>query len=260
MKVSYLQRNKFRRYYLTRIVVLVTIFILTGVLLSFFDSIIISAISPIWKSENSIVRSLRNGISFFNSKKSLIEENAFLKEKLSSLEAETSSLSRQCVQESALLELMGRRQDPSTIAAAILTRPPQTPYDVIIIDVGSNESIRIGSEVSLPEGPVLVVVSEVFSKQAKVKLFSASGEETNAILERNNIPVVLTGLGGGNFKLIIPRDIEINIGDRVLSSDITSRLLAIIEEISSKPTDSFKEILARSPANIFTLRFVSVTP
>ncbi|KKQ83059.1 MAG: Cell shape-determining protein MreC [Parcubacteria group bacterium GW2011_GWB1_38_8] len=223
---------------MTRIVVLVTIFILTGVLLSFFDSIIISAISPIWKSENSIVRSLRNGISFFNSKKSLIEENAFLKEKLSSLEAETSSLSRQCVQESALLELMGRRQDPSTIAAAILTRPPQTPYDVIIIDVGSNESIRIGSEVSLPEGPVLGVVS----------------------LERNNIPVVLTGLGGGNFKLIIPRDIEINIGDRVLSSDITSRLLAIIEEISSKPTDSFKEILARSPANIFTLRFVSVTP
>ncbi len=260
MKVSYLQKNKFRHYYLTRIVVLVTIFVLVGVILSFFDSVIISAVSPIWKSENSIVRSLRDGTSFLNSKKSLIEENVLLKERLSSLEAEVSSLSRQCVQESTLLELMGRRQDSNMVAATILTRPPQTPYDVIIIDVGSNESIRIGSLVSLPEGPVLGIVSEVFSKQAKVKLFSASGEETNAVLERNNIPVVLTGLGGGNFKLVIPRDIEINIGDRILSSDITSRLLAIVEEISSQPTDSFKEVLTISPTNIFTLRFVFVTP
>src|SRR3989339_757666 len=100
---------------------------------------------------------------------------------------------------------------------------------------------------SLPEGPILGVVSEVFSKSAKVKLFSASGEETNAVLERNSVPVTLVGGGGGNFKLTLPRDIAIEKGDRILSPDITSRPLATVGEISVRPTDSFKEVLAKSP-------------
>jgi len=144
--------------------------------------------------------------------------------------------------------------------ASVLTRPPQTPYDVIVIDAGLNESITIGSEVSLPEGPILGVVSEVFSKSAKVKLFSASGEETNAVLERNNVPVILIGIGGGNFRLALPRDIAIEKGDRILSSDIASRPLATVADVSVRPTDSFKEVLAKSPTNIFALRFVFVAP
>ena len=144
--------------------------------------------------------------------------------------------------------------------AAVLTRPPQTPYDVILIDVGSNASITSGSEVSLPEGPILGTVSEVFSKKAKVKLFSTSGEETNAILERGSVPVILVGRGGGNFKITLSRDITVEKGDRILSADVFSRLLAVVEDVSVNSTDSFKEILAKSPANLFSLRFVFVTP
>ena len=146
------------------------------------------------------------------------------------------------------------------VVAAVLTHPPQTPYDVIIIDAGSDESIILGSQVHLPEGPVLGVVSEVFPRRARVRLFSAAGEETNAVLERNNIPVVLVGTGGGNFKMILPRDIAVEKGDRILTANITSRLLAVVEEVSIQSTDSFKEVLAKSPTNIFTLRFVFVTP
>ena len=173
---------------------------------------------------------------------------------------EVLSISKEQTQENILLELVGRKQKSNMVVAAVLTHPPQTPYDVIIIDAGSNESITIGSEVSLPEGPILGVVSEVFSKRAKVKLFSASGEETNAILERNNVPIILVGTGGGNFRLTLPRDIAIEKGDRILSPDITSRLLATVGEVSVRPTDSFKEVLAKGPTNIFALRFVFITP
>ena len=231
MKVNYLPKNRLRRPYLRRILVLVAIFISGAVVFSFFDAAIISIVSPIWKAKNIITTG-----------------------------SEIPSILKEQTQENILLELVGRKQKANMVVASVLTRPPQTPYDVIVIDAGLNESITIGSEVSLPEGPILGVVSEVFSKSAKVKLFSASGEETNAVLERNNVPVILIGIGGGNFRLALPRDIAIEKGDRILSSDIASRPLATVEEISVRPTDSFKEVLAKSPTNIFALRFVFVAP
>jgi|SRR3989344_448681 len=231
MKVNYLPKNRLRHSYFRRIIILVAIFISGAVILSFFDTAIISIVSPIWKVKN--VMTTGN---------------------------EVLSISKEQTQENILLELVGRKQKSNMVVAAVLTHPPQTPYDVIIIDAGSNESITIGSEVSLPEGPILGVVSEVFSKRAKVKLFSASGEETNAILERNNVPIILVGTGGGNFRLTLPRDIAIEKGDRILSPDITSRLLATVGEVSVRPTDSFKEVLAKGPTNIFALRFVFITP
>ncbi len=153
-----------------------------------------------------------------------------------------------------------RREVSGRVVAAVLTYPPQTPYDIIIIDAGSNDSLVLGSEVSMPEGPLLGVVSEVFPRRAKVKLFSTNGEETGAVLERNNMPVTLEGTGGGNFRISLPRDIAIERGDRILSRSMSSSLLAVVEEVSVEPTDSFKEILAKSPTNIFSLRFVFITP
>lgn len=226
MKVNYLPKNRFKHPYFKRIVILVAIFISGAIIFSLLDAVIISIVSPIWEvTEREIPPPLN---------------------------VQT--------QKNILLELVGREQEPDTVIAAVLTRPPQTPYDVIIIDAGSNESVSVGSEVSLPEGPILGVVSEVYSKRAKVKLFSASGEETSAVLERNNMPVILVGTGGGNFKLTLPRDIIVEKGDRILSTDIASRHLATVGEINIRPTDSFKEVLARSPTNIFVLRFVFVTP
>lgn len=231
MKVNYLPKSRLRHPYLRRILVLVAIFISGAVIFSFFDAAIISIVSPIWKVKNIITTG-----------------------------NEILSISPEQTQENILLELVGRKQESSMVVAAVLTHPPQTPYDVIIIDAGSNESITIDSQVSLPEGPILGVVSEVFAKSAKVKLFSASGEETNAVLERNNVPVILIGTGGGNFRLALPRDIAIEKGDRILSPNIVSRPLATVVDVSIRPTDSFKEVLAKSPTNIFTLRFVFVTP
>lgn len=260
MKANYLPKNRLRRPYFRRIAILAVVFVFGAFVFSFFDGAIISIVSPAWRAENIIARSLRNSFTLFSSQKTLVAENAALKEKVSSLEADIFSLSSEMIQENVLLELVGRRPDSNMVAAAVLTRPPQTPYDIIIIDTGSEESVALGSEVSLPEGPILGAVSEVFPKRARVKLFSASGEETNAVLERDGVSVVLEGAGGGSFKFIIPRDIRVEKGDKILSLGIVPSLLAIVREVSTRSTDSFQEVLAQGPTNIFALRFVFVTP
>ena len=72
--------------------------------------------------------------------------------------------------------------------------------------------------------------------------------------------MTLEGAGGGNFKLVLPRETEVEAGDRILSADISSRLLAVVGDVVMKPTDSFKEVLAISPVNIFGIHFVLIKP
>ncbi len=145
-----------------------------------------------------------------------------------------------------------------TRMAMVLSRPPQTPYDVVIVDIGNDSSVAVGHQVLLPEGLPVGKVSEILGSQAKVKLFSAVGEETQATLERHNVPVSLRGAGGGNFTINLPRDVAVEKEDRIISSE--SSLLAVVEDITIRPTDSFKEVLAKSPTNIFSLRFVIIKP
>ncbi len=260
MKVNYLPKNRLKNSYLKRILTLIVIFLLAIFVFTFLDRVIISTVSPIWKSENIVVRSLQNGFNFFNSQRALFEENTLLKEKISSLELELVSLSKDGLQQETFFELIGRKQTQNTVVVAVLTHPPQTPYDIIIIDAGSLDSINVDARVFLPEGPYLGKVLEVFSNKAKVKLLSSSGEETDAILERGSVPVKLVGTGGGNFKFALPQNIAVENGDRIISSDISGNLMAVVGKVNVSPTDSFKEVLAHSPVNIFSLRFVFVTP
>ena len=62
----------------------------------------------------------------------------------------------------------------------------------------------------------------------------------------------------GNFQIEVPRETVVERGDRVLSADIFLHLVAVVEDVSVEPTDSFKEVLARSPANIFNIRYVII--
>lgn len=176
------------------------------------------------------------------------------------MELELSALSLASAENERLLALLGRSARQGAITSAVLTYPPQSPYDLLIIDAGTRDGVSAGASVALPEGPELGVVEEVMENFSRVKLFSTSGEKVQAVLERTQTPVELLGTGGGNFKIVVPRDTAVEIGDRVLSARLDAALLAVVEEVSLEATDSFKEILAKSPINIFSVRFVTVLP
>lgn len=256
MKVNYLPKNRQRTNHIKNIFFLVTVFVLGATIFSVFDEALLSVFYPLWKTESAVTRSFANVTSFFTSHQGLFRENTLLKEKIASLEMELRATvgveTRQ-----ALMEL-ANRSGSDTVIAAVLTRPPQSPYDTIIVDAGSNEFVSLGSVVSLPEGAVLGVVSEVFSNRSRVALFSSANTETPAFLERGGVAVTLIGAGAGNFKIISPQDTLVEIGDRILSADISSKLLAVVASVTSEPTSSFKEVLAKSPLNIFNMRFVLI--
>lgn len=260
MRVSYLQRNKGRGKYAKPIIVLLAVFVFGAVGFSLFNSVLLSIVSPLWEADNRFSQGLKNIGTYFASKNSLAEENEALRRELTSLELQAAALRSGRVQEGILLELAGRRGEENTVAATVLARPPQTPYDVLIVDAGANDGAVGGAEVHLPEGPGLGMVSEIHAREARVTLYSSSGVETEAVLERGNLPVTLVGAGGGNFRIIVPRDTEVEAGDAILSPGIRARLLAIVGGVKMESTDSFKEIIAKSPVNIFEVRYILIAP
>ncbi len=258
--MKYLPRNRIKGHYLRPVLWLGGIFVVFTLAFALFGNLIIVTISPLWRAENSFSRSLLEVGNFLSIRQDLVKENITLREKLASLELELSTLSISRSEIERLYELLGRQSVVGGITVSVLTHPPQSPYDLIIIDAGSREAMLVGAKVFLPEGPEIGVVTQVFPNFSRVKLLTTSGEKTSAVLERYQIPVILEGLGGGNFKIILPRETEIEVGDRIFSSGLSASLLAIVEEVSLEPTDSFKKVLSRSPANIFSLRFLTVRP
>ncbi len=260
MKTNFLQRNRHQVSYKNRIVVVVLIFVLGATFFSFSRGLMVNIFSPLWKGENAVAVGFRNLTNFFKSKNALIEENQILRDKLSSNELADMSLQAVRDAENSLLLNFGRTSPNKFIAASVLIHPPKTAYDSLIIDAGAVDGVPLDAEVSLPEGPKIGTIIEVFSKSSRVKLYSSNGEETNAVLERSLVPVTLIGRGGGNFEIALPRDVAVEVGDQILSAHLSPSVIGVVGDIEMKPTDSFKKIIVRSVANVYTVRLVIVTP
>lgn len=258
--MNYLPRNRIRRSYTKPILITLGIFFIGWMFFSFLNGAVVAVISPLWQAENSFSQVFKKGLEHWQSRTELVSENLFLKKRVASLELEVDSLGLSLEQERAFYGLLGRSQVVGEVVASVITRPPQSPYDIIFVDAGSSDGVAVGFRVNLPEGPALGLVTEVFASNARVELFSTAGKKRDAVLERGSVPVVLEGRGGGNFRLRIPREVEVEVGDRIVTGDALYSLLAVVESVSVFSTDSFKEVLARSPLNIFSLRLVSITP
>lgn len=244
---------------------MVSIFVFGAVFFSLSAGGLFKVFTPVWNGENFITRGFNNLYLFFYTKDSLIKENQALKDKLISNEILLASTRTLSDTENNFLKSIGRVSTKKLVTAAVLVHPPETPYDVLIIDVGSDNGVVVGQEVALPttsttgaEGPKIGVITDVYKTNSKVLLYSANGEKTNAVLERNSIPILLTGRGGGNFEFSLQRDANVVVGDKILSADINRSLIGVVKDIEMEATDSFKKVLVISVANIYTQNFVTV--
>jgi len=246
MKTNFLLRNKPRVSYKKPVVTVIIIFVLGVLFFSLFDGAVIRFFSPVWRGQNFVAQGLENLGGFFKSKEALINENNKLREIVASNDLIIKSFKTTSEIDDSLI--------------GVLVHPPQVVYDNLIIGAGFSHGVFVGQSVSLPEGPRIGTVIEVFSKNSRVKLYSSNGEKINAVLERDNVPIVLVGRGGGNFEFTLPRDIAVEVGDRIFSPDTKPVMMAFVGDIESTPTDAFKKVIAGSMANIYTLRFVILTP
>jgi cell shape-determining protein MreC len=263
--MSYLLDKKIRRKKI--LTILLSIFFL-GILF-FFGSRIWGGLSyvtkeffhPILIFGNSAGEKFKNLGAYFLSKKSLNDENEALLLKLLENEAKMLNYDAVNAENIALKEIFDRssaQTNKNMILSAILSKPNQSAYDTLITDGGANLGIKIGDTVFAYGNIPIGRIGTVTPNSSTVILFSSSGEKTPAIISNGNVFYELIGRGGGNFEMLLPRDIFLQKGDQAIKPGIYPYVLALVESIISDPRDPFTKALLSSPVNIQELKFVEI--
>lgn len=249
------RRKNTQRWFL--ITFLIIIVLMAVLLTSPAKSLLFFIAEPIWKLENSILDS--NLFEYFKFKQTLINEKQTLGQRLMAT-ADLSALNDILKNENTTLkDLLGRKEiTQNTILSAVLVKPPQIPYDSLIVDVGLSHGVKIGDKVIANANVYIGEVSEVNTASAKVTLYSTPGKKLSIVIGNSSVTAEAVGSGAGNFSITLPREVEVKEGEVIVIPSITPNVFGIVEKVDYRDKDSFQTILFKSPINISELRFVEV--
>jgi len=214
---------------------------------------------PIWSTEKIVTDGLYNINYLVRSKSSVSLENHNLIEEISALRVSMSDYQILKKENEDLKELLGRLPvNKNFVLGNILTKPNHSPYDTIIIDIGSDNNIEEGNLIYANGSIPIGVIGKIYEKTSLVTLYSNPGQKTEGFMDGTNASVLLTGRGGGNFEMIIPVDLTAEKGTVIFLPGNNSEILALVDEIISRPSDPFKKVILSSPVNVQNLKWIQV--
>ncbi len=195
-------------------------------------------------------------ISFFSSKSALLREKEALLKK--NAELILISLERDILlAENLELKKNTETHTSSKAVAKVLLHPGFSPFDTFIIGRGKDAGIELGDLVR-SHGLILGEISEVKERTSRVTLFSSSGNTFPVTIGKQHFEVEAKGLGGGTFETLLPKNIEIELGDTAVFAFNTPRLLGTVQEIEIDKNGIFKKVLFSLPININNIEFVTI--
>jgi len=214
--------------------------------------------APLWRIGAQTKEILKPYLSYFSFQRGLYIEKQELQQQLEIIRVKLADRSFLLHENNILKEKLRRSTStPERILAVVLAKPNITLYDTLIIDVGEKNKISLGDLVMV-ENIVIGEIVKVYQTSSKVRLYSTSGIKTNVFIGDSAIATEAIGLGGGNFKIELPQNLDVFVGDSVYISGISPYILGTIEFITKDANYALKEIMFRSPVSFFSLRFVDV--
>lgn len=233
--------------------VLVLIF---AVLRFLLPGTLITVAKPFWYLGSSLSAGVGNAGSFFSDKTTLtkerdrlLAENAAMYAKGAALESRVTDLER----------LLGDRTEPVPgILAGVLARPPVSPYDILIVDQGTDSRVQVGSRADGPGGMPLGEVESVSKTSARILLYSTSAKETESWIGEARIPVTLVGEGSGAMSAVVAREAGITVGDLVYASGPGALPIGSVIAVGNDPSSPRSRVDIRPLLNPFSVTWVTI--
>jgi len=238
--------------------VLFAIVVIGIILRVFMPGVIVAVAKPFWLSGTVLTAGVGNAGSLFSDKitlarelEAMLAENAALKAANATQEARIQDLQ----------QLLGGRTEPEAgVVAGVLARPPVSPYDILIIDAGSDQGVVEGSRVLGPGGMPVGVIESVTARSARALLYSTPGHETESWIGDARIPVTLMGEGTGALSAIVSREAGIIVGDRVYASGPGALAVGTVISVDNDPSSPRSSVDIRPLQNPFSLTWVTIVP
>lgn len=142
--------------------------------------------------------------------------------------------------------------------AAVLSHPPLTPFDTLVIDTKDTRGIETGSRVFAGDNVFIGTVKSAEDNTALVELLSNAERKTEGILVRTETAVVLEGTGGGAFEFIVPEAFDVEPGDLVVTPGSDRFAIARVVYKQVDENGSFVNVLLEQLVNFKTVQWVRI--
>ncbi len=212
--------------------------------------------TPLLRARAQVSEVQENITLRLKSDETLEEENKRLRDEVARLRVRAALYEAATERALRLEELFGRTRTQGLLAH-VLASPAASPYDTLILDVGSADGVEIGYAV-LFDGTMAAGVIEAAGEHAsRARLFSSPDLTHNVTVGTSTTPLVAVGKGGGMFTIEAPRDVVATPGMAVFKNGDTNALAFVVES-RAESSDSFQTIYAIFPINLFETREVIV--
>ncbi len=216
--------------------------------------------APLWRMGVALREGAARAVLYMRFKGSLVAEIEKMRQVAAEQDALLVGYALAQAENQELKQLLGRKGSENRVAVALLVSPPRAPYDSFVLDAGTEAGVAEGDEI-LFGNTVLGKVAAVTRKTATGQLFSTAGVATPVVIwrgGRNAVPAEAVGEGNGAFRITIPKETDIAVGDLVVMPGINPTQFGEVVEVLSTEADSFAVAFVRNPVNVSSLRFLEV--
>ena len=251
-------KNEHKKTLVIIVIVAVTIFSFSFFAPNFSRGLFYKIARPLWLGQSIVTAPFRGIGNFFSFKNNLIKKNLELESENASLKLKEIDYDILLKENQELKLEIGRRSVKNLVYSRVLSKPPKSPYDTFVIDVGSSQGVLQANRVYLSDNVIIGVVTTVTPNTSLVQLFSSGNNKQEAILSRTGASFELVGKGGGNFQIELPKDADVLWGDTFLYPGINSSVMGSVYYIDANSQSSFKTAYVRTPGNVFQTKSVFV--
>lgn len=193
----------------------------------------------------------------------LVQENGQLRVKvneLSALDITNSELKHENDLLRKELSLVTPQNSSSLIAAQVISRSSSVSQQTIIINKGGNDGFVHGMPI-IAQGYLVGRVDEALPHTSRVMLLSSVNSLLPVVLEDSRSVGLLKGGVGGLLLDEIPRDVSIQNGEAVVTSNIGDVVkngipVGRVAEVISGKSDIFQSARITSPIDLSRLEIV----
>jgi cell shape-determining protein MreC len=255
-KKSYL-RNSSKHTVRTALILTVGAVIIVFFLRGFIGSIFSDVVSSVLSVRTYFGTSSATLPSYVRNRSELFSEIQDLKETIGAQSGSAAIIERLTRENTEFRALLGDNTE-ERIGAGVIARPPYVPYDVLVLDRGSEDGIKEGALVYHTSDFVIGYVQNTFKKSAVVALFSSPNVESTVYVYGPDVYATAYGEGGGVIRISVPQGVPIAEGNVVILPMLNTGTLGTVQGVTSVPTQPEQHAYLSFPTSMQSIRLVSV--
>ncbi|MEN9920537.1 MAG: rod shape-determining protein MreC [Candidatus Parcubacteria bacterium] len=259
MKVhSRLNSKKTKEKRIARVLFGAGVVLLLGVTIPFLFTLVGRVVMYPIHSTNEWLRTSSSRLPMFlREQDELVDEIKRLENELAV--AQSTDLTQQRLfEENMWLRELLSVHERERIAAAVIARPTELPYDLMQIDRGSDDSVQVGATVYVGADNVIGIVTYTAPSYSFVELFTTPGFSATAFISGPNVMTTLEGYGGGIARVSVPQGIPLTVGNLVYVPGIDPGVFGRVAYVENRPTQPEQYGYIVLPKPVTGINYVAV--